>query len=158
MRFFLDLHAFFGFHRLVQAIGPLTSVHQTTGEFVNDDDLAILDDVVHVFGIKRMSSQRVVDHVRPFHVARRVETFYASKLFGMPNTFIRQSRRMIFFVDLVVKIAFQLQGDFVGFGVSPRVGMSRSGDNQWCTGFINQNVIHFVNDRESQAALRLLQS
>ena len=36
LRLFLDLDAFFGFHRLVQAIAPLTTFHQSSGELVDD--------------------------------------------------------------------------------------------------------------------------
>ncbi len=49
LSFLFDRHAFFGLDRLVQAVAPLTAFHQTAGELVDDDDLAILDDVVDVF-------------------------------------------------------------------------------------------------------------
>ena len=54
LRFLFDFHAFFGFDCLMQTITPLASLHQTTGEFVDDDDLAIFDDVVHVTLIQIM--------------------------------------------------------------------------------------------------------
>ncbi len=43
-----DLHAFLGFHGLVQTIRPAPAFHGTAREFVHDDDFAILHHVVHV--------------------------------------------------------------------------------------------------------------
>ena len=44
----LDLDAFLGFDGLVQAVAPAAARHQAAGELVDDDDLAVLDDVVVV--------------------------------------------------------------------------------------------------------------
>jgi hypothetical protein len=38
----LDLHAFLGLDRLVQAVGPAPARHQAAGELVDDDDFAVL--------------------------------------------------------------------------------------------------------------------
>ena len=45
---FLDSDSLFGLHRLVQAVAPLTPVLQPAGEFIDNNDLAILDDVVDI--------------------------------------------------------------------------------------------------------------
>ena len=42
----LDLYAFFGFDRLMQTLVIASAVHQTAGELIYDDYLAVLDDVV----------------------------------------------------------------------------------------------------------------
>ena len=46
--FRLHLHAFFGFHRLMEPIGPTPPRHHTSGEFVHDDDLTVLNDIFFV--------------------------------------------------------------------------------------------------------------
>ena len=46
--FCLDLDALFGFHSLVQSIAPAPPGHQTSGEFVNDDDFTRLRHVMLV--------------------------------------------------------------------------------------------------------------
>ena len=99
---FLDLHAFFGFDRLMQAVTPLPSVHQTTSKLIHDDDLAFFDDVIDILLVKPVGLQSVVNHVRPVHVASGVKTLNARKLFRIPDTFISQCRGMVFFVDLIV--------------------------------------------------------
>ena len=47
--FLLNLNAFFSFDGLMQTIGPAASFHQAAGEFVNDDDFAVLNDIVLIF-------------------------------------------------------------------------------------------------------------
>ena len=64
----LDLHAFFGFDRLVQTVGPATAFHQASGEIVNDDHFAVLHDVLMIELVKRVCFQRLLDAVQQFHV------------------------------------------------------------------------------------------
>ena len=59
--------AFLGLDRLVEPVGPAAAVHHPAGEFVDDDDLAVLDDVIdvqleHLVGLERLVE--VVDHLR----------------------------------------------------------------------------------------------
>ena len=44
----LDPHALLGLDGLVQAVRPSAPRHESARELVHDDDLAVLDDVVHV--------------------------------------------------------------------------------------------------------------
>ncbi len=53
----LDGHAFLGFDGLMQAIGPAATGHQATGEFVDDDDFAVLHHVLLVLEEQRMGTQ-----------------------------------------------------------------------------------------------------
>src|ERR1700694_521053 len=46
--FALDLDAFFGLDGLMDAVGIAASVHEASGELVDDDDLAVFDDVLFV--------------------------------------------------------------------------------------------------------------
>ena len=54
----LDLHPLLGFHRLVQPIAPPASGHQSTGELVHDDDLAVLHHVVLIAVVDVVRAQR----------------------------------------------------------------------------------------------------
>jgi hypothetical protein len=71
--FFLDGHVLLGFHRLVQPVGPLPAHHQTTGELVHNDDLAVLHDVVLVAHVNHVGAERLLDDVRAIHVRPDVE-------------------------------------------------------------------------------------
>ena len=54
------VHAFLRLDRLVQAVGPAPARHQAAGELVDDDDLAVLHDVVLVAVVQRVRAQRRV--------------------------------------------------------------------------------------------------
>ena len=56
----LDLDAFLRLDRLVQAVGPAPARHQAAGELVDDDDLAVLHDVVDVALEERVRAQRLL--------------------------------------------------------------------------------------------------
>ena len=56
-RFGLHRYAFFGFHRLVQTVRPATTGHQTTGEFVHDDDFVVLHYIFFVLGVQLVRTQ-----------------------------------------------------------------------------------------------------
>ena len=85
LRLFLDLDAFFGFNRLMQPVTPLPSIHETTRELIDDDDTSVLDDVIHISFVKKMSFERVVDHMRPVHVAGSIKALDTRHLFSRPD-------------------------------------------------------------------------
>ena len=57
----------------MQTVGPTASFHQTTGEFVNDNDFAVLNDIVLVFDKERMSTERCIQIVKQHDVRRRIK-------------------------------------------------------------------------------------
>ena len=57
----LDRDVFLRFQRLVQAFGIAPAFHHAAGEFVDDDDAAVLDDVVAVLEEQLVRLQRLVD-------------------------------------------------------------------------------------------------
>ena len=69
----LDLHAFLGLDGLVQAVAPAPAGHQAAGELVDDDDLAVLHDVVLVAVVEVLRAQRRVHVVHQRDVGRVVE-------------------------------------------------------------------------------------
>ena len=58
-RWIVDL--LLGLERLVQALGVAPARHHAAGELVDDDDLAVLDDVVDVAREQLVGAQRLVD-------------------------------------------------------------------------------------------------
>ena len=111
---FLDRDAFLGLDRLVQAVAPVAARHQAAGELVDDDDLAVLHDVVHVALVEVVGLERVVDQVRPLHVAGRVEALDAGQPLGLADAFVGEVGGVLFFLDLEVDVLLELPGDLVG--------------------------------------------
>ena len=60
----LDLDLLLGLERLVQALGVAPARHHAAGELVDDDDLAVLDDVVDVAREQLVGAQRLGDVVQ----------------------------------------------------------------------------------------------
>jgi hypothetical protein len=52
----LDSHVFLGLDSLVQTVGPTPAWHSATCEFINDDNLVITDNIIHVPLKQRMGS------------------------------------------------------------------------------------------------------
>ena len=46
LRLALDFHAFLGLDRLVQAVAPAPAIHGAASMFIDDDHLAVFDDVM----------------------------------------------------------------------------------------------------------------
>ena len=57
----LDPHALLGLDRLVQTLGPAPAGHLAAGELVDDDDLAVLDDVVAVALVEGVGLERLLE-------------------------------------------------------------------------------------------------
>ena len=51
-----------------------------------------------------MGLQRVVDQVRPFHVAGRVEALHAGQLLRLAHAFVGQVDRVLLLLDLEVHV------------------------------------------------------
>jgi hypothetical protein len=95
----LDLDVFLGFERLVQAFRIAAAGHHAAGELVDDDDLAVLDDVVLVALEQAMRLQRIVDvmdHGDVFDVVERL---------ALEQAVASRSRFSILSVPSSVKIA-----------------------------------------------------
>ena len=69
----LDLGVLFRFERLVQAVRIAPSFHHAAGELVDDDHLAVLDDVVLVALEKLVGAKRVVQMMHDGDVLDVVE-------------------------------------------------------------------------------------
>ena len=149
----------------MQPVAPLTTGHLAAGEFIDDDNdlnrltgvviLAALHDVIHIAFVEVMRLQRVVDQVRPLHVAGRIKTFQPRQLLRVPDTFVGQMAGVLFFFDLEVLVPLQLPSDPVGLGILADVVGCRSGDDQRRAGLVDQNVVDLVNDGEIEPPLHL---
>src|SRR5262245_26268399 len=112
--------------------------------------------------VQVMSLERIVNQVGPLGVASRVKALDAGQLFSLSNARIGQMTGVFFFLDLVIR-AFALALQFRQldrYVVSPRksfnVAVGLSADDERRPGFIDQNVVNFVDNREVQSALTLL--
>ena len=67
-RLALDAHPLLGLDGLMEALRPAPSGHLAPGELVDDDDLAVLDDVVAVALVERVRAQGLLEVARQARV------------------------------------------------------------------------------------------
>ncbi len=180
--FFADLYAFFGFDGLVQSVGPAAARHQSAGEGVDDDDFAVLDDVVHVALVERMGLDGGFDVVLEVPVFSVGDVADAEQLFDGLPALIGDADGAMFFVDdviageilfafsqlnaefglaLVVEgfhlfAQFKLGNDLAHAGIFVGGLVGRAGDDERCPSFVDQDRIDFVDDGVVVAALHAI--
>ncbi len=103
-----------------------------------------------------MRLERIVDQVRPFHVAGRVEAFDAGQLFRLANPFVGQRDVVLFFVDREMQLLWSIGSPRGRLPCSDRGQVGRAADDQRRSRFVDQDVVDFVDDRVVQRALALL--
>ncbi len=96
MRFLLDLDALLGLDRLMEPFGIAAAFHQATGELVDDDDLAVADDVVAVALEEHMGTQGVVEVGDHLEVLRAVEILMTQPVFDVSDPFFGQRQHALF--------------------------------------------------------------
>ena len=157
----LDRHMFLGFQRLVQAFRIAAAGHHAAGELVDDDDLAIADDVVLVALEQAMRLQRVVDVVDDGDVLDVVERLAlqvaggAQQVLQLLGAVLGEDRGALLLVDLVVG-GQQLEDEGVDRVVHLRAVLERTGDDQRRAGLVDQDRIDLVDDGVVVAALHHL--
>ena len=96
----LDAQPLLGLDRLVEALAPAAAGHLAPGELVDDDDLAVLDDVVAVALVQRVGPERRVEVAgEPRVGVVQVLDAEPASILSMPSSV---GRRAVLEVDEVV--------------------------------------------------------
>ena len=102
---------FLRFDRLMDAVGVAPAVHQAAGELVDDDDLAVFDDVLLIFVEEMPRLERRVELVRQLEVALIVEVRDAEDLLDLGDALFGDRNRVRFLVDGEVFVFHQARDD-----------------------------------------------
>ena len=81
----LDFQALFGFYRLVQAVGPAASVLEAAGEFVHDDNFAVLDHIVFIADFLHLGNDGIFNVLHQVEVGGVVEVVHPCPAFHLGN-------------------------------------------------------------------------
>ena len=115
--FFLNLHAFLGLDRLVQTVRPAPAGHLAAGEFVDDDDLAFFDEVIHVALVQGVRTQGLRYVVQPRDVFGIVQVADAELVLDAVHARVGEDGRVGLLVDGVVDVLTQGRDDAVDLAV-----------------------------------------
>ena len=153
----LDLDVLLGLDGLVQALGQTTAGHHAAGEFVDQDDLAALDDVVLVALIQSVGAQGLVGVVDQADVGRVVQARGVGgkvaagfqRLFHPLRTQFGQQDLFLLFVQLIgVLVLDQVFDQGVQHLVEVRTVLGRTRDDQGRARLVDQDGIDLVDDGE----------
>lgn len=107
--FACDLDALLGLDGLMQTLVIAAAVHEAAGKFVDDDDLAVLDDVVNVALHEAPCLHGLIDVVRERGVFWVGQIFHVEELLGLFNALLRERHGAVFFIDNVIAVILILQ-------------------------------------------------
>ncbi len=149
--FRLDCDVFLGFQCLMQTFRETAARHHTAGEFVDDDDFVVADDVVLVTLEQFVSAQRVVQVVNDSNVFDVVKAFTLEvscsfkKLFNLFGADFCKDRGFLFFIDFKI-FRLKSRNESVDEVVEIRTVFEWTGNDQRRTRFVDEDRIHFVDD------------
>src|SRR5688572_28992192 len=155
----LDPQAFLRLDRLVEALAPAPAGHLAAGELVDDDDLAVLDDVVAVALVQRVGPQRLLEVAGHPRIGV-VQVLDAEQLLHLVDALFGRADGPILEVDEVVAALLGALGALLetrhqaGEGevqVRGLLGLAR--DDQRRARLVDEDVVDLVDDREAALAL-----
>ncbi len=155
----LDAQALLGLDRLVQALAPAPARHLAAGELVDDDDLAVLDDVVAVALVERVGPERLLEVAGEPRV-RVVHVLDAEPALHLLDAFLRGGDGLVLEVDEVVAALLGALGALLEARHEPgerevqvRGFLGLAADDERRPGLVDEDVVDLVDDREALVAL-----
>ncbi len=149
----------FGFERLMQAFRIAPARHHAAGEFVDDDDFVVADDIVLVALEEFVRAHRLIDVMDDRHIDRIVERSVFVDQAGSGEQFFyvliavfRQIDGALLFIDVVI-FREQMRNELVDRVVEIGLVVGGARDDKRRARLIDQNGIDFVDNAESMAAL-----
>ena len=165
----LDGHPLLGLDGLVQALRPAPAGHGAAREFVDDDHLVVLHDVVHVPLVQGMGAQGGDEVVHEGNVGGIVEALafleqpgLEQQLFYMLMPLLGEIDLLGLLVDTVVagavllRLRLELGDQLVDLEIERRLVVDGPGDDQGGARLVDENGIHLIDDGVVQAALHLV--
>ena len=129
----------------MEAVAPPSSGHEPACEFVDDNDLAVLDHVVDVPVEEVMRAESLYDMVEDLEVRRVIDVAYPEGLFYLVGPFLRRGNLPCLFVEREIDLFFKLHDHIVYIVVKLSRLFGRARYDKRRPGFVDQNAVHFVD-------------
>jgi hypothetical protein len=152
----LDLDAFLGLDRLVHTLVVAAAVQDAAGELVDDEDLAVHDDVVLVALEQLLGLECVVEVADERRVDGLVEVVDAELVLDLLDRGLSDGHRALAFVALVVGVTYERAGEPGELVVPLHVEVGRAADDERRPRLVDEDRVDLVDDGEVVAALRQL--
>ena len=145
----LDLDVFLGLDGLVHALVVAAAEQHAAGELVDDEDLAVADDVVLVALEQLLGLDGVVQVADQRRVGGLVEVVDAELVLDELDADLVHADGALAQVDLVVDVLLHQRRHPGELGVPVRRAVGRAGDDQRGAGLVDEDRVDLVDDRRS---------
>ena len=149
----LDLDMLLGLDGLVHALVVAAADQHAAGELVDDQHLAVADDVVLVALEQLLGLDGVVEVADQRRVGGLVEVVDAELVLDELDADLVHADGALAQVDLVVDVLLHQRRQPGELGVPVRRAVGGPGDDQRGAGLVDQDGVDLVDDREVVAAL-----
>ena len=147
---------FLGLNGLVQAVGPAAARLEAAGELVNDDHLAVANDVVLVALLHHVGVEGVLDVVDQVEVVRVIQVVGAGPLLHLGDSLLGEGNGLGAVVNGVVFRRVQAGHQPGEVLVVLHRLFGRAADDQGGAGLVDEDVVHLVDDGVVQLPLHPL--
>ena len=136
-----DPQALLRLERLVEALGVAPALEHAAGELVDDQQLAVADDVLLVLAVERVRLQRLDQVVDQVAVDVEVEVLDAERLLHLVDAALGGRRGAVLLVHVVVLTRLQRRDDAreAVVGVGRRLG--DAGDDERRAGLVDEDRV-----------------
>ena len=166
LAFSLDLYVLLRFNRLMESVGITAARHDTSGKFIDDQNLVVLYHIVLIAEHEVICTQGQDDIMLDFQILRIREVLNLEKSFHFSNTLLRQVDHFILFIDnevsrfllfhahdgvqlgqiLHVRAALHLFCQDIAGLVQLGGFPALAGNDQRGSGLIDQNGVNLIDD------------
>src|SRR5579875_3450681 len=152
----LYLDALFGLDGLVQTFAIAPTNHLTACELIDDNNLAIFDNIVLVALEKNLGLDGVFHVARQVDVGLIIDVLHTGQAFDLFDAALGQHNGAQFLIDGIVGFRLERSGPACELDVHIGRFLALAGDNQRRACLVDQNIVYLVNDGIVKAALHHL--
>ena len=135
----------------MQPIRELAAFHFTAGELIDDDHLAVLDDIFDIAHHDVIGFQRLLDIMHQIGVAVIVEMGDLEEPLGVHDAFFRQIDLTFLVIDFNLVFAQRLD-ELIGDQILLVQHFPGAGNDQRRAGFVDQHGVDFIDQRKMESA------
>ena len=167
------LYVFLRLDCLMQTVGIASARHHTPRKFINDNDFALMNHIILIQMHVIVCLQGIVDIMLQLQIFGIGKVVHGEIFFRLCNTFLRQHNRFRLFIQNEVAFLlnfllqkgihcliliqnttlFQFFNKQICHAIQIRGLGATAGNNQGCSGFVNQNRVNLIDDGIMQVSL-----
>ncbi len=151
--FLLNSHALLGLNRLMQTLRPAAAGLEPPRKFVHYNYFPITNDVLFIFLEEGLRAHCRFQMVCIFHAALGVEVLQTERDFGLMHPRFGNLNRFLLFINRIILVFLHLADNACKALIKHLRIIGGPRDDERGARLVNQNGVHFVNNRVVIGAL-----